>query len=102
VNKDVLEPQVEKLNLATKIAYGAGDFGTAITANILVFFFLPFLTNVAGLPASLAGSVLMIGKVIDAVNDPFIGISSDRTRTSWGRRLPWMFWGAIPLGLFLA
>jgi len=100
MDKNILHPQVEKLNFTTKLAYGAGDFGSAITANILVFFFLPFLTNVAGLPASLAGSVLMIGKVIDAINDPFIGISSDRTRSSWGRRLPWMFWGAIPLGLF--
>jgi len=95
-------PQAEKLNFTTKLSYGAGDFGTAITANILAFFFLPFLTNVAGLPASLAGSVLMIGKIIDAVNDPFIGVSSDRTRLSWGRRLPWMLFGAIPLGLFFA
>jgi len=102
MNKDALMPQAEKLNFTTKLAYGAGDFGSAITANILVFFFLPFLTNVAGLPASLAGSVLMIGKIIDAVNDPLIGIYSDRTRSVWGRRLPWMFWGAIPLGIFFA
>ncbi len=35
---NVNEPEVEKLNLSTKIAYGAGDMGPAITANILVFF----------------------------------------------------------------
>lgn len=92
-------PQPEKLHLSTKLAYGAGDLGPAITANVLVFFLLYFFTNVAGLPAGLAGSILAIGKIGDAVNDPATGILSDRTRTRWGRRIPWMVWGAIPFGL---
>ncbi|MEL6927849.1 MAG: MFS transporter [Cyanobacteria bacterium J06600_6] len=90
----------EKLNLTTKLAYGSGDMGPAITANILVFFLLYFFTNVAGLPAGLAGSILAIGKIGDAVNDPIAGILSDRTRTRWGRRIPWMLFGAIPFGIF--
>lgn len=90
----------EKLNFTTKLAYGAGDLGPAITANILVFFLLYFFTNVAGLPAGLAGSILAIGKVADAINDPIVGILSDRTRTRWGRRLPWMLFGIIPFGVF--
>jgi len=89
----------EKLNFTTKLAYGAGDLGPAITANILVFFLLPFFTNVAGLPPGLAGSILMLGKISDAINDPIIGVLSDRTRSPWGRRLPWIFWGAIPFGI---
>ena len=93
-------PEPEKLNLATKIAYGAGDMGPAITANLLVFFLLYFFTNVAGLPPSLAGSILAIGKIGDAINDPVAGILSDRTRTAWGRRLPWMLFGTIPFGVF--
>lgn len=91
--------QNEKLKLTTKLAYGTGDLGPAITANILVFYLLFFLTDVAGLPAGLAGLVLMIGKIADAINDPFIGVLSDRTQTKWGRRLPWMLLGAIPFGL---
>ncbi len=90
----------QKLSFWTKIAFGAGDLGTAITANILVFFLLFFLTNVAGLPAGLAGSVLLVGKIADAVNDPIIGVLSDRTEHPWGRRYPWMIFGAIPFGLF--
>ncbi len=93
-------PQAEKLSFWTKLAYGAGDVGAAITANILVFYSLPFFTNVVGLSAGLAGSILMIGKISDAINDPIIGILSDRTQTRWGRRLPWMFWGIIPFGIF--
>ena len=90
----------EKLNFTTKLAYGSGDMGPAITANILVFFLLYFFTNVAGLPPGLAGSILAVGKIGDAVNDPIVGILSDRTKTSWGRRIPWMLWGIIPFGIF--
>ncbi len=88
------------LNFWTKLAFGSGDLGTAITANILVFFLLFFLTNVAGLPAGLAGSILLVGKISDAINDPIIGVLSDHTRHRWGRRYPWMIFGAIPFGLF--
>lgn len=89
----------EKLYLTTKLAFGAGDMGPALTANILVFFLLPFLTNVAGLNPTLAGSVLFVGKVSDAINDPIIGMMSDRTSTKWGRRIPWIIFSAIPFGL---
>ena len=91
--------QTEKLNFWTKLAYGAGDFGPAICANIQLFFLLPFFTNVVGLPADIAGSILMIGKISDAVNDPIIGVMSDRTVHPWGRRYPWMVFGAIPFGV---
>lgn len=89
----------EQLSLTTKLAFGAGDMGPAITANVLVFFLLYFFTQVAGLPPGLAGSILMIGKISDAINDPVVGILSDRTRSRWGRRLPWMLYGAIPFGI---
>lgn len=87
------------MNFATKLAFGAGDLGPAIAANILVFFLMVFFTNVAGLPAGLAGSILMIGKISDAINDPIVGVLSDRTKSRWGRRYPWMIFGAIPFGL---
>ncbi len=93
-------PTSEKLNFSTKLAYGAGDLGTAITANLLAFVLLVFLTNVAGLPAGLAGSIYMIAKISDAINDPIIGVLSDRTVHPWGRRYPWMVFGAIPFGIF--
>ncbi|MCS6942734.1 MAG: MFS transporter [Geminocystis sp.] len=89
----------ERLYWTTKLAFGAGDIGPALTANILVFFLLPFLTNVAGLSPSLAGSVLFVGKISDAINDPIIGILSDRTLTKWGRRIPWIVFSIVPFGL---
>lgn len=91
--------QHERLSLSTKLAYGAGDLGPAITANLLVFFLLPFFTTVAGLEAGIAGSILAVSKIWDAVNDPIVGVLSDRTQTRWGRRRPWILFGAIPFGL---
>ncbi|MEH1919490.1 MFS transporter [Nostoc sp.] len=96
--RDILS---KKLDLKTKLAYGAGDLGPAITANISVFYLLFFFTNIAGIPAGLAGSILMISKIWDGVNDPLVGFLSDKTKSRrWGRRLPWMFYGAIPFGIF--
>ncbi|NEQ30893.1 MAG: MFS transporter [Leptolyngbya sp. SIO4C5] len=89
----------EKLSFPTKLAYGAGDLGPAMTANVLAFFLLFFFTNVAGLNPALAGSILLIGKVWDAINDPIVGVLSDRTQSRWGRRYPWMMFGAVPFGL---
>ncbi|WP_071516101.1 MFS transporter [Geitlerinema sp. PCC 9228] len=93
-------PKPGELSFWTKLAFGAGDLSPALTANLQVFLLLPFLTDVAGLPAAWAGSVLMVGKVSDAVNDPIIGILSDRTRSRWGRRYPWILFGAFPFAIF--
>jgi GPH family glycoside/pentoside/hexuronide:cation symporter len=89
-----------KLTLAEKLAYGAGDVGPAMTANLLTFYQLIFFTDVAGIAPGLAGSVLMIGKIWDAINDPIVGVMSDRTQSKkWGRRYPWMLGGAIPFAI---
>ena len=88
-----------KLTLPVKLAYGAGDFGAGLTSQFLAFFLLIFLTDVAGMRPVIAGSVLAVGKIWDAVNDPLVGMLSDRTKTRWGRRYPWIFLTAIPFGL---
>ncbi|MDY6936082.1 MAG: MFS transporter [Cyanobacteriota bacterium] len=90
----------EKMSFLEKLSFGAGDMGPAITANVLVFFLAFFFTDVAGLPPALAAWILAIGKVWDAVNDPIVGFLSDRTESRWGRRHPWMIFGAIPFGIF--
>ena len=86
-------PETKKLSFSTKLTYGAGDLGPAITANVLVFFLLYFFTNVAGLAAGTASNILLIGKVWDAINDPIVGVLSDRTSHRWGRRYPGSFTG---------
>jgi GPH family glycoside/pentoside/hexuronide:cation symporter len=98
-SSDASSTASEKLNFKTKLAYGAGDLGPAITANILIFYLSPFLTDVARLSPGLAGQTQLIGKIWDAVNDPMVGVMSDKTRSRLGRRYPWILYGAIPFGI---
>jgi glycoside/pentoside/hexuronide:cation symporter, GPH family len=100
-------PVPSKMTFGTKLAYGAGDIGPAITAMILLSYLSPFLTDVAHLSPQLAGQSQLVGKVWDAINDPIVGTMSDRgeifgerIRQKWGRRYPWMLVGAIPFGIF--
>lgn len=90
----------EKLPNRTKFLYGISDLGIqALTASIQ-FWLLFFYTDIVHIDPALAGMALMVGKLTwDAINDPFFGYLSDRTKSRWGRRRPWMLFGAIPLGL---
>lgn len=93
-------PFQERLSRWTKIGYALGDFGPAVgPGTIIPFFFLFFLTDVVRLNPSLAGTVLLIGKIWDAVNDPLFGLISDRTRTRWGRRRVYLLFATVPFGL---
>jgi GPH family glycoside/pentoside/hexuronide:cation symporter len=89
----------DKLSRKTKLAYGAGDLGAAIATAINGFFLLNFLINVAGLRPGVAGSIFLIVKIWDAVNDPIVGWLTDRTVSRMGRRRPWLLFAAIPFGL---
>ena len=64
-----------------------------------MFFQLYFLTDVAGLRPDLAGLAIGIPRIWDAVNDPLIGLLSDRIRSPWGRRRVLLLFGSVPLGL---
>ena len=97
------DPQKEKLSVWTKIAYGIGDFGNSVgPGTIIPFWYLYFLTDIAKLNPALAGLAILLGKLWDAVNDPLVGMLSDRTRTRWGRRRPYLLFGAVPFGVTFA
>lgn len=90
----------EKLSTKLKVLYGVADLGIAMLTASIQFWLLFFYTDVAHIDPAMAGTALMVGKLTwDAINDPFFGYISDRTKTRWGRRRPWMLVGAIPLGL---
>ncbi len=85
-----------------KLAYGVGELAAAVPASLSAFFVLYFFTAVAGLSPALAGSVILLGRFWDAVNDPMVGWLSDRTSSPLGRRFPWMLAGVIPLAICTA
>lgn len=86
-----------KLPVWTKLGFGVCDMGGNLFFTMMGFYLLFFMTDVVGLAAGLAGTALMIGKIWDAVTDPTVGYLSDRTRTRWGRRRPYMFVGSFLL-----
>ncbi len=87
------------LSRKTKLLYGAGDIGFSLTSTILGVYFAIFLTDVVGLAPGIAAGSILAGRVWDFVNDPIIGHISDRTRTRWGRRRPFLLFGALPFAL---
>jgi Na+/melibiose symporter-like transporter len=92
-------PQAARIPLWTHINY---SIGTMAPSALIVFsrsFLLFFYSQVVGLDAWLAGIALTIGRVWDAVADPLMGAISDRTRSRWGRRRPYIVLGALPLAL---
>ena len=86
------------LSFWTKLVYGTGDWGTAGYGTLRQIFYAIFLTDVVGLDPRLASVAALIGIVWDAINDPLVGMLSDRVRTRWGRRRPFLLFFAIPYG----
>jgi GPH family glycoside/pentoside/hexuronide:cation symporter len=84
------------LPATTRHGYGVGAAGLAIANTAVMFFLLKYLVDGAGLSPSMAGAVLMIGKLWDAITDPIIGRLSDRTSTRFGVRRPWIALGSLP------
>jgi GPH family glycoside/pentoside/hexuronide:cation symporter len=89
----------KKLTRKTKIIYGFGDLGFSLTTTIIGAYFLFFLTDVVGIQPAVAGIAILVGRTWDYLNDPLIGHLSDRTRSRWGRRRPFLLFGAIPFAL---
>lgn len=83
-----------RLPVKTKLGFGIGDLGGNLFFTFMSFYSLYFLTDTLLVPSAVAGLVIAIGKIWDAITDPVMGYISDRTRSRWGRRRVWMLLGA--------
>lgn len=85
------------LSWRERISYGLGDTGFNFYWMNISAFLLFFYTEVFGITAAVAGSMMMIVKVINAFTDAGLGAIADRTQTRYGKYRPFLLWGALPL-----
>ena len=88
-----------RVSLPVKLAYGFGSIAYGVKDNGFSSFLLLFYNQVIGLPAQLVGVAIMVALILDAFIDPLIGHYSDHTQSRWGRRHPFMYAAAVPVGL---
>lgn len=81
------------------VLYGLPVLGVGMMWNLINFYFMKFSTDVLLIGPATMGLIFLVSRVWDAVSDPLVGYWGDRTRTRLGRRRPWMFASAVPLGL---
>ena len=82
------------------VGYGLAALPVQFSLITLLTLYLNYATDVIGASASAVGIVFLLARVWDAVSDPIIGNASDRTRSRFGRRRPWMLASTIPLAGF--
>ncbi|MEO0558520.1 MAG: MFS transporter, partial [Bacteroidota bacterium] len=91
----------DRIPLSHKFAYGMGGFVNNLLASasggMMIILNLGF-----GMNPALVGLLGALPRITDAFTDPIIGYISDTSKTKWGRRRPFMFWGAIASGVVFA
>lgn len=95
----VAVPAPEKLPLGLKLMHGLGSIAYGVKENGFSTFLLLFYNQVIGLDAGIVGIAIMAALIFDAFVDPVIGELTDRTRSRWGRRLPWLYAAPVPLAI---
>lgn len=92
--------QNQKVSMAEKVGYGLGDCSANLVFQMMMIYQTKFYTDVFGLEGAIAGTVMLVARIVDAFVDPTVGILSDRTQTRWGKYRPWVLWTALPFMVF--
>lgn len=88
-----------KLSTKEKIGYGLGDTASNFFFQTFNIFLLYYYTDVFGLAPAAVGTMFLLARFWDAVNDPLMGVLADRTVTKHGKYRPYLLWVAIPYGV---
>ena len=93
------KPKPVYLSFKEKLCYGAGDISNGLAVASIGIWLLKYLTDVAGISPAAAGYAIVIGRVWDALTDPLMGWITDQTKSRWGKRRPYLLFGAFPYAL---
>ena len=86
---------MDRVSTWTKLTYSIGSVGTGIYLTVPSVLLLYYLSDVLGVPPALAGAAVFVPRIWDVVTDPVMGWISDRTKSPWGRRSPYLLLGAL-------
>jgi glycoside/pentoside/hexuronide:cation symporter, GPH family len=97
---DLINDRGAAMNKKLKfLTFSSGNFANTLAYQVLGNRVQFYYIDILGLAPAVAGIVWTIFGIWNMVNDPLMGQVTDRTRTRMGRRVPYVFFGAIPLGL---
>lgn len=94
----VTTTELKKATTGQRWLYSLANLGNTIPYQVASFI-LFFYTDIKKLPVEMAASVMFAYSIWDAVNNPIMGYISDRTKTRWGRRIPYLRFGIVPYAL---
>ena len=84
------------------IGWGVGSFTSAALVGAVSLLHMRFMTDSLGVAIGVAGMLVVLSKIYDAILDPLMGVASDRTQTPWGRYRPYLVGGALLAAVSLA
>jgi GPH family glycoside/pentoside/hexuronide:cation symporter len=87
------------LRFSERVGYGFGDLASCLFWQTFTVFLLNFYTDVFGIGAAAAGTMMGIVRLVDLVADVGMGMIGDRTETRWGKFRPYLLWLAVPFGV---
>ena len=93
-------PKPPPLRAGDRLLYGVGQIAEGVKNESLSLFLLFYYREVLGLSGTLTGLALLISLLSDAITDPLVGAISDRTRSRWGRRHPYLYASGVPVAAF--
>lgn len=88
-----------KLAFSERFGYGLGDLASCLFWQTFTVFLLNFYTDVFGIGAAAAGTMMGIVRIVDLFADVAMGMIGDRTQTRWGKFRPYLLWLAVPFGV---
>lgn len=94
-----MSTNTNKVSFIEKVGYSAGDAASNLFFQTFIVYLLFFYTDVFGMPAAVAGTMFLVTRIFDAINDPLMGMIADRTESKYGKFRPYLFWLAIPFGV---